>query len=236
MKKLIKSNQSNILSFVSTLFFCFSSLSISAQLPDDKINYVYIVSENAIYNFDPSKSIETDINPFLNKIQLPEGAKSCVTSSKNLNALNPGYTFYTIVNDTYYYHNGLNWVNTGHASGNVYNLNIGSTGSHLYNLSEDGEMMYLYDGKSHSQLFHKIKSTSEISADLSEDDYGAFLIKQAKNMITNNSVITKGGNYAIVNGGLYVSDLAMFNKGTEPGNCIIFEGGKNELAKACLKK
>jgi hypothetical protein len=236
MEKLIKSNQSNILSFVSTLFFSVISLTISAQLPDDKINYVYIVSENVIYNFDPSKSIETDVNPFINKIQLPDGAKSCVTSSKNLNALKPGYTFYTIVNDTYYYHNGLNWVNTGHASGNVYNLNIGSTGNHLYNLSEDGEFMYLYDGKSNSKLFQKVNPSSEIAANLSIDDYGTFLIKQAKNMITNNSVITKGGNYAIVNGGLYVSDMDMFKKGTDSGNCIVFEGGKNEIAKACLKK
>jgi hypothetical protein len=126
-----------LLSLLLLLAFCLPA-SI-AQLPD--CNKLYILSNRSIYGYDPSMPMSST-NPVLNTIIVPGNGEG-LAISRPLNTSSTVPTFYTVYNGTYQYHNGTNWVNTGHQSSSV---NIAAGGKYIYNLEGSSGRVYRYDG------------------------------------------------------------------------------------------
>jgi gliding motility-associated-like protein len=150
----------SFLSHIAIAFFIIIWLSgnsgaLYAQLPTcDKIyldQYNYAIANSAtrkIYTFDPTQPVSLS-NPTLNTISTPDSAAFGLTVSEVLGSNNNTLTFYTVINDVYWYYNPATstWVNTGHQTGsNFMAFNIASGGGYIYNLAGSTGDVYRYDG------------------------------------------------------------------------------------------
>lgn len=219
-----------------------------AQLPDTKTNIVYSVSGTTIYNYNPVQPVESGINPMPNKITLPEGAKSLAVC-KNLNGKNPAKTFYTIVSGIYYYYDGGKWISTDHSCGNSDIVNMSAGDNYIYSFTSNANQILIYNGKENSTLLTKVDFGSNLAEVFVKNDYGKFFLlksTESQPMSSSGSMSSKtgasgltnlsiGGNFAIINGSMYVTSTEEFNAGSNEGNSIIFESANISQPPSALQ-
>lgn len=228
------------------VLFIFLSIKSLAQLPDNTSKLIYMVSGAYIFNYNPAMPVISGLNPKMNHISLPPGAKSCLAVAKNLNAYSEGLTFYTIVGDTYYYHNGQTWISTGHHAGDQSAANIGSGGDYIYNLMVNGGQIFKYDGKSHEQRLGNVDFAPGGPVDVIGDHEGNFYVlktssPQAMNVYNSDALLVQsylltgmpnvnnGGGFAIIDQKVFVLNTTGFYTGTISGNTIEFVSSENPL-------
>ncbi len=129
----------------------------AAQLPvcgPGATRYVYTDSagdNNTIYNWNPFLPLSAT-NPSPNTISLPTGSMGLAIGANINDPLAPSPTFYTSVGGTYYYYDGVSWINTGHGIGAPVSPNFGAGGGYIYNLDANTGAVYRYDGTGNSVL------------------------------------------------------------------------------------
>ena len=72
-----------------------------------------------------------------------------LTVSRNLENATPEYTLYGIElnNNHYFQHDGIDWIDTGHTSGNLTNtINVGGGNEYIYARTDGTFEMFRYDG------------------------------------------------------------------------------------------
>lgn len=111
--------------------------------------FVYYLASGGIYNYLPNQP-SSATNPTLNTIPFPNGGGLAV--SNNLNGVGPSPTFYTTIGGTYWYYNGIAFVNTGHSTGVLAAVNPTGAGPYIYNLVGGSGDIYIYDGTGPSTL------------------------------------------------------------------------------------
>lgn len=231
---------------ILTASIAFSTTIVSAQIPDHKNNTIYIVSGTYIYNYDPDQPILPGINPSTNKISLPDGSKSCLAVCKNPKANDESLTFFTVVNDTYYYYHDGAWQSTGHSTGHQAAANIGSAGNYIYNLVSNGGQIFVYNGKENGKLLTKVNFAPGGPVDVIGDNAGNFYVLKTslpqmmsvydtKGELTQTYDMTgmpnisNGGGFAIVKQKIYVTNTNGFYYGEIDGTTINFTNIRNPL-------
>lgn len=155
-------------------FLVLAGVHAHAQMPQCGLIY-YQMGRN-IWNYDPRLPVSAT-NPVVNSI-MPPAQFQGLTISEPLNAAaGASATFYTTVNGIFYYYDGTRWVNTGHGTGNMAGVNIGSGGGLLYNLVGGTGEVYKYDGRGDAQLLTRVPNFSgEGPYDLIADCVGNWYI------------------------------------------------------------
>jgi gliding motility-associated-like protein len=173
--------------FLFFLFLFLTQYSGFAQLPQCNLVYLdqyfsqsgVITSTEKIYNYNPAQPVSA-ANPALNTIQLPSTTALGLTVSEVLASGNTTLTFYTVINDYYWYYNPVTaaWVNTYHTTGSSGTaINIASGGGFIYNLSGSDGKVYVYNGTSNGSLLVTISDfIDEGPWDLIADCAGNFYI------------------------------------------------------------
>lgn len=231
---------------ILTASIAFSSTQVFAQLPESNSNIIYMVSGTYIYNYNPSQPILPGINPTTNKIPLPDGSKSCLAVCKNPKMDDGSLTFFTVVNDSYYYYHDGVWQSTGHSTGHQSAANIGSAGNYIYNLVSNGGQIYVYNGKENGKLLTKVNFAPGGPVDVIGDNDGNFYVLKTSppqvmsvyNIkgdlthtynLTGMPNISNGGGFAIVDQKIYVSNTNGFYVGEINGCIIEFINTRNPL-------
>ena len=88
----------------------------------------------------------------------------------------PDPTFWVTAGGNYWYYNGSAWVNTGHSTGNINALNIGSGRTCLYNLVGNTGQIYVYNGTGNGTLLTTVAGFNgggpfDIIADMNDNFY-----------------------------------------------------------------
>jgi gliding motility-associated-like protein len=146
----------NIRSILSTLLVLVCAVVVCrAQLPvcnnSTGGGLIYMKNFDNIFVWDPSVPMSAT-NPSINTINMAAaGSTVGFAVSENLNAATPAMTFYTVntVTNTYWYHNGTTWVNTGHTASAV---NIGAGGGYIFNFNATSNQVFRYDGTGNDVL------------------------------------------------------------------------------------
>jgi len=81
---------------------------------------------------------------------------SGLTLMPNINGGTLSPTFYSTSGGTYWYWNGVSWVNTGHSTGNGAAVNVGGCGGKIYNIVGGTGQIYVYDGTANGSLLTTI--------------------------------------------------------------------------------
>ena len=116
----------------------------------DKFRRSDLVNSRNIYEYDPSIPISSN-NPKLLSIKLPYNADG-LTISNILGENGGGLTFYTTVNQFFWYYDFdlSSWKNTGFNIGHQYAVNLASGGGYIYGIVGVGGIIYRFDGLSNS--------------------------------------------------------------------------------------
>lgn len=150
---------------------CFS------QLPAcyDTGGVLYFDDGRNIYRYDPAKPTSAT-NPVVNTLSYNGvGLALC----PNLNAVLPVITFYTRISGNYHYHDGSQWVNTGHKASAV---NLGAGGGYVYGINpgsmlpNDPTRVYQYDGSGDDKLLLALPDAPGSLADIIADCDGNFYV------------------------------------------------------------
>ena len=170
------------------LCFFINAQAVFAQLPQcdriylDQYDNFTITSTQKIYNYNPALPVSAT-NPALNTIQTPSTDAGGLTVSEVLGSTNPTLTFYTVINDQYWYYNPTTsvWVNTNHSTGSGGGaVNIASGGGYIYNLDGNAGDIYKYDGLGNGTLLVTVPDfIGEGPYDLIADCAGNFYLLNA---------------------------------------------------------
>jgi gliding motility-associated-like protein len=170
------------------LILLINSTAVFSQLPQcdriylDQYDFTTLTSTQKIYNYNPSAPVSAT-NPSLNTIQLPNNQSGGLTVSEVLGSSNPTLTFYTVINDQYWYYNPSTstWVNTNHFTGSSgAAVNIASGGGYIYNLAGNAGEIYRYDGTGNGTLLVTVSDfMGEGPFDLIADCAGNFYLLNA---------------------------------------------------------
>lgn len=125
-----------------------------AQAPVCPSPYVYMDGGNFIRFYDPSQPVSAN-NPSNTNIPTFGGGLALMP---NINGGTLSPTFYSVSGGNYWYWNGLQWVNTGHGTGNGSAVNIAGCGSYIYNLVGATGQIYVYDGTGTGTLLTTISN------------------------------------------------------------------------------
>lgn len=160
---------------ITHLLFMFLSLTGFGQIKPDcsasGMNSIYVLtSNNLIYkignvNSSPSLPEFIDSIPALN----PKG----LTISNNLNGGNYSPTFYTTIQDTFYYREQTGWLSTNHSTSTNAG-NLGGGVNHIYNHRGTSGSIYSYDGNSNAVnvvLFTSPNSIYDVATDSVDNFY-----------------------------------------------------------------
>ncbi len=187
VKRIVKSSAATAL----LLVLCAVSPYTYAQLPvcGATGGLVYISARDKIYNWDPSQPLSAT-NPSLNTIAFPGGDPNWsfgLAVGNNINVPGPSPTFYTTygagfgggVLHNIYYHNGANWVNTGHKMPSTVN-NFGGGKSVIYGFDVAGisdAEVWKYNGTGDATLLTVIPGfVGRGSYDIAVDNHDHFYL------------------------------------------------------------
>ncbi len=214
----------------------FMVICLKAQLPAP--DFIYYKDGNIIYNLNTLNNVST-----INTITLPAGAGG-LAINKNFYSTTPLTTFYTTVNNNYWYYDGTNWVNTGHTAQTV---NIGGSNIYMYGYVGMSGNVYRYDGAS-NDVFVMSLGSAQGPFDVVGDNAGNFFI-----LDTYAPTLTKysptgavlsvytlvgfpsdsyGGGFAFLDGKFYASIGSTDVWGTITGNTITYAGSLTLLAQS----
>lgn len=162
-------------SIISLWLFTFISLTDFGQIKPDcsvnGLNSIYVLTtSNLIYKIDnvnsiPSFPVFIDSIPAVN----PRG----LTISNNLNGGIYSPTFYTTIQDTYYYREASGWLSTNHGTSTNAG-NLGGGVSHIYNHRGTSGSIYSYNGNSNAVnivLFTSPNSIYDVASDSVDNFY-----------------------------------------------------------------
>lgn len=155
--------------YITILLLCFvSSLCLSQQTDCSLIYHIH--NANYISAFDPSQPLSTN-NPSNTSVPVPFGGGSqgqylALLPNINGGTLTPTFYSYGGPQNTYFYWDGVNWVNTGHLSGTGHATNVptytafrGLAGcpGRLYDLVVTNQIVntasvYVYNGSGNGSL------------------------------------------------------------------------------------
>ena len=129
------------------LFFLLQHVAM-AQMPTCPSPYVYMDGGTFIRYYDPGQPLSAT-NPAT--INVPTfGSGLALMPNINGGTLTP--TFYSVSGGTYWYWNGVQWINTGHTTGNAAAVNLGGCGGAIYNLVGGSGAVYVYNGTGNGSL------------------------------------------------------------------------------------
>jgi gliding motility-associated-like protein len=136
---------------VLSIICCYN---LHGQLPTSNLLYMRSPTGTDIYNYDPTQPVSAT-NPSVNTIQLPTPPGHGLAICEVLGSGNSILTFYTIINDRYWYYDPFTsaWVNTHNLTGsNGIAVNFGGGGGFIYNFDAIGGNLYKYDGTGDGSL------------------------------------------------------------------------------------
>lgn len=231
------------ISLLSILFVLLFSKTM-AQLPSCG-NTIYMIWNHQIYNYDPALPFSAS-NPTLNSIALPSQVNPTdalgLAVGPNLNGSGPSPTFYTNRGGRYYYYDGTNWVNTGHAFTTVPGgtFNFGSGGNFIYSYEVSNGNVFKYDGTGNATLVVTLGSQNVSPNDIIADCLGNFYILNTKppqfyrkyspaGVVLNSWAVNGiaantfgGGGLAAINDTVYFNNADTLYKGVINGSNINF--------------
>src|SRR5690606_7537312 len=115
-----------------------------AQLPvcTESGGILYLDDGYNLKHYDPNLPLSAT-NPSLSSISMND--RHGLAIGAKLNAATPPTTFYSYREGYYYYHDGNQWVNTGHKASAV---NLGAGGGYVYGIVPGTltTLIYQYDG------------------------------------------------------------------------------------------
>ena len=123
-----------------------------AQTPACPSPYAYLDGSTFIRYYDPAQPVSGS-NPANTNIPT---FGSGLTLMPNINGGTLSPTFYSTSGGTYWYWNGVTWVNTGHGTGNGSAVNIAGCGTTIYNLVGSTGQVYAYNGTGTGSLLTTI--------------------------------------------------------------------------------
>jgi len=160
---------------ITLLLFMFLSLTGIGQIKPDcsasGMNSIYVLtSNNLIYKIGNVNS-----TPFLPVFidSIPALYSRGLTISNNLNDGNYSPTFYTTIQDTYYYREQTGWLSTNHSTSTNAG-NLGGGVNHIYNHRGTSGSIYSYDGNSNAVnvvLFTSPNSIYDVATDSVDNFY-----------------------------------------------------------------
>lgn len=160
---------------------CSSDSSLVYSLSGRVVLGALYVAEH-IYNWNPYLPLSAT-NPSLNTI-VPDSSFIGLAVSENINVTTgPSPTFYAVENNTakLYYHDGTNWVYTGHTAG-ASAINIGAGGGYIYGLDGATGNIYRYDGTANATFLTTVTDFNASGPiDLVADCEGNFYIMKCGN-------------------------------------------------------
>jgi len=220
--------------FLILLLFTFAGLLCVAQSPTCPSPFVYMDGGPFIRYYDPSQPLSAT-NP--NTLNIPTFGGG-LTLMPNINGGTLSPTFYSTSGGNYWYWDGVNWVNTGHSTGNGAAVNVGGCNGAIYNLVGASGAVYVYNGTANGTLlttltgfngggpydlvtdcncnFYALKTTNPQSLIM----YNAAGQPQCTYSLNGMPNTTAGGGFAIIGNTIYVKNNIANPGGFYIGNIV----------------
>lgn len=210
-----------------SLFYSNNSVAQLPQCAGSTNRYIYAIADNTgggtgdIYRYDPSQPISTS-NPVPTTVD--DGYSSALAISPNLNSSTaPSPTFYSFNPNTvtFQYWDGTGWVNTNHAIGSPFAVNMAAGGGYIYSFDAINGKVYRYNGTNDATLIanlagYKGDGPYDLIADCDGNfyilklttprwfrQYNRFGVLQNQWTLNGGPTGNLGGGMAIINDTLY---------------------------------
>ena len=222
---------------LSAFVFSYASFAQTLTCPSP---YIYMDGSQFIKFYNPALPLGAN-NPANTNIPT---FGSGLTLMPNINGGTLSPTFYSTSGGTYWYWNGVSWVNTGHSTGNGAAVNVGGCGGKIYNIVGGTGQIYVYDGTANGSLLTTINGFNgggpyDLTTDCNCNFYvlktttagGQYLacysqqgVFQYSLSLVNFPNATAGGGFGIIGNMVYVkNNLANgFFIGTISGASVTF--------------